>query len=156
MAEARTKRSGVALRASIVLNLFLAAIIGGHVLRKEIIARQLPPELIGRVLYVESRLSPEDARTFRRIMSRDAPTYTAAAAELKKARREINRRVTAEPFDRTAVNEAIVLWGTDWNHFLLAFSHPLVDALAHISPDGRRSLVLPDQPRPAPARPGNS
>ncbi|MBN9509186.1 MAG: periplasmic heavy metal sensor [Alphaproteobacteria bacterium] len=129
------------LAASIVLNIFLAAVIGGHLLRNHF-AEVGPRGLLVRALArAEASLSPADAAAFRAVLHRDAPQYEPAAKQLSAARGQLEDTITAEQFDEDAVRQALATWRVASDHFFDAFSEPLVDALAKISPDGRLRLV---------------
>lgn len=130
-----------ALPASIVLNLFLAAVIGGHLLH--IRAREAGGIMpMARVLAnAEAALPPQDAAAFGAVIRRDAPRYAEAAQQLGEARQELNRQFTAEKFDPQAARRALAAWSTAWDRFLGDFGNTLVTALAEVSPEGRRKLV---------------
>jgi uncharacterized membrane protein len=128
--------------ASLVLNLFLLAVIGGHVLRHNAVPETPGAPMLARALAnAEASLSPPDAAAFRAIMTRDAPQYVPAARQLGEARAALERQIVAEPFNRQAVHEAFAAWQASWNHFLDTADNPMVDALAHVSPEGRRKLI---------------
>ncbi|MGB6486299.1 MAG: hypothetical protein WBE91_05395 [Steroidobacteraceae bacterium] len=65
------------------------------------------------------------------------------AADLlaRSARRALARQIAAAPFDPRATSQALAAWRTSWDRFVGDLSGPLIDALASISPQGRRRLV---------------
>jgi ABC-type sulfate transport system permease component len=132
--------SRITLTASLLANLFLVALIGGHLLR---IGRELgaATPLARALAHAEAALPPRDAAAFAAVIRRDAPRYEAAARQLGEARRAVQRQVVAEPFDPVAARQALAGWETAWVRFFDDFSGTLVEALAQVSPQGRRKLV---------------
>ncbi len=131
----------IALPASIVLNLFLVALIGGHLLsvrRAEIVAGG---PLARAFANAEASLPPEDAAAFSASLRRDAPNYLAAARQLGAAREQLGREITEGQYDPVRVRQALATWQAAWKHFVDDISNPLVDALGHVSAEGRRKLI---------------
>jgi uncharacterized membrane protein len=132
----------IALPASLVLNLFLIAVIGGHVWRSYGDRGDSSSTPLTRALAAaEANLSARDAAAFRAVMQRDAPDFATAGQELTAARRNLERQITAEPFDREAVKQALVAWRASWILFTDKFGGTLVEAVAQVSPEGRSRLV---------------
>jgi uncharacterized membrane protein len=133
----------IALPVSIVLNLFLIAVIGGHILHVRVRLREshVDTPLARALANAESILPASDAEKFRAVIRRDAPHYMDAAHQLGEARQEVERQILAEPFDQERVNRALAGWEAAWNRFFGEFNNTLVEALAEISPEGRRQLV---------------
>jgi len=135
---------------SLALNLFLGAVVGGQLLnhRKEEGPRR--PLVAAMLQEAEGRLAPADAARFHAVMERQAPAYMGAAMALSRARAAVNQAILAEPYDPAAVRAAIGTWRADWIGFTGSFTDTLVDALAELSPDGRRRIVsLIAEKRPA-------
>jgi hypothetical protein len=135
----------MALPLSILLNLFLLAVIGGHLLSNPVRDSQAPlaaAPLWRSLANIESRLSPADRAAFKSVLAREAPRYAADSRRLLDARLELARQISAEHLDRDATKRALVAWSASWDTFLQSFSDPLVDALAQVSAEGRRDLVL--------------
>lgn len=133
-----------ALPASVLLNLFLIALIGGHLLRRDAREGALPagPIPLTRALAsAEATLSPTDAAAFREAMRRESPNLAESVRQIGEARRALARQVVAETFDAKATRDAMAAWQASWNHFFDEISNPLVDALGAISPEGRQKLV---------------
>lgn len=145
--ESRTglDRRWLALSISLVCNIFLAALIAGHFLSHRVhlvgLAGGATP-MAGTLERAEGVLSPKDAATFREVLAREKPRYAPAARQVAAARRALARELVAEPFDPHAASQALAAWRASWNTFVDDFSGPLIDALAAISPEGRRRLVL--------------
>jgi uncharacterized membrane protein len=125
----------IALPASVILNCFLIAWIAGQAWR----AHEAPP---GRILAnIERNLDERDAAAFRSVMQREGPRLTASAQQVAVARRELKAQLMADPYDKEAARKALVAWRTSGNQFLSDFGDTLIEALAHVSPEGRRKVV---------------
>jgi len=135
----------IALPASIVLNIFFVALIGGHLLHGRPAIAPYANPLARALANAEASLSPSDAAAFRQVMQRDAPHFADAAKQLAASRRAVAQQIAAEPFNADAVHQALTRWQMALNNFFDAFSKPLVDALAKVSPDGRRRLIAERQ-----------
>lgn len=140
---ARPDRFWLALALSAVLNLFLLAVIAGHLLSHRVgspgLAAGTP--MAGAIARAEAELDPADAAAFRAALARERSRYAQSAAAVGTARHELARRIVAEPFDPHAVREALDTWRASWDRFMDDFSGPLIDALSSISPQGRRRLI---------------
>ena len=132
----------IALPASIVLNLFFIALIGGHLLHNRTYDVGSGTPLTRALARAEASLPPQDAAAFGAVMRREAPHYAEAAQQLKEARQELARQITAEQFNQEEVRQALATWRTAWGRFMEDFGNTLVEALAQVSPEGRRKLVL--------------
>jgi uncharacterized membrane protein len=130
----------IALAISIVVNLFLVALIGGHLLLGRTGGQPAPDTWAQVLASMEANLPPRDAAAFRQVLLDNAPKYAAAQQRLIAARRQYEQQVIAEPFDPAAVRQSFAKWRTAFNEFFDLFNGPLVDALAKISPEGRRKL----------------
>jgi hypothetical protein len=136
----------IALSASVILNLFLIAVIGGHMLRARAHFDSGVGTPLGRVIgRAEAILTPQDAAAFGAIMRRDFRTYALDALRLRRARRELDRQIVAEPFNPEATRHALNDTQAAWNHFLDDFSGTLIDGLSKVSPEGRRKLISETQ-----------
>lgn len=130
------------LPASLLLNLFLVALIGGHFLRGEARPARLDGSQLARALAnAKAVLSPEDAAAFGGVFKRDAPNFAESARRLEETRATLERTITAEPFDKAAVQQALNDWQDAWNRFLGQAGGSVVEALDSVSPEGRRKLV---------------
>jgi uncharacterized membrane protein len=147
MAMLETQPRGLrrfALPASVVLNLFLIALISGHLLRRDAHQASLasaPIPLARALATVQSTLSPADAAAFGSVMRRESPNVAESVRQIAEARRALGRQIVAEPYDAKATRDAMAAWQASWNHFFEQVSTPLVDALGQISPEGRQKLV---------------
>src|SRR6185437_3653581 len=104
--ENRTWRR-FALPISILLNLFLVALIGGHLLRHRSYDVAAGSPSLPRILAnAQASLSAPDAATFGTVMRRDAPRYLESARQLVQARAALEHQITAQPFDAVAAKEA--------------------------------------------------
>jgi uncharacterized membrane protein len=129
----------IALPVSIVLNLFLVAVIGGHVWHN----RHNEPRLggpLGALARAEAVLPPKDAAAFDAVIKRDSSHYAEDWQQLKLARGHLRQLVTADDFDQQQVRQAFATWQQAWSRFFNDFSGTLVEALAQVSPEGRHKL----------------
>ena len=141
--EPRWRR--VALPASVILNLFLLAVIGGHMWHAR---PQLPGSgvaLARALARAEAILPARDGAAFGAVIRRDAPRFTRSILELRRARQELDRQIVAEPFDPKAARQALSGTEAAWDHFLDDFGDTLIDALGQVSPEGRRKLISETQ-----------
>jgi uncharacterized membrane protein len=130
----------LALPVSLVLNLFFVALIGGHVLHIRFTARVGSP-LARALANAEAVLPAQDAARFGAIIRGGAPQYMKSMQQLGEARQELDRQLLADQFDQEGFRRALAQWETAWSGFLNDLTNPLVQALAEISPEGRRKLV---------------
>ncbi|HVY17840.1 MAG TPA: periplasmic heavy metal sensor, partial [Rhodopila sp.] len=113
MAQTQARARGwhrIALPASIVLNLFLVALIGAHLFRVEHAPTAAESPLARALANAEASLSPTDAAAFRQVLRGDAQRYAGAAMRLSAARDAVRRQIVAEPFDADAVRQALGQW----------------------------------------------
>lgn len=130
----------LALSASVVLNLFLLALIGGHFLRDG--RHELPAMPLARALArAQATLSPQDAAAFDAVVRRDAPQYVGAGREIGAARRELEQALAAEPYDKAKAHQAFARWHAAWNQYVDKLGGTLIDAMSQVSPEGRRKLI---------------
>ena len=138
------KRAGwrFALPVSVLLNLFLIAVIGGHLLRHYRNDAGAGSGSLPRVLAnIQASLSPADAAAFAAVMKRDAPRYLGAARKVGEARAALERQLTAQPYDEVATKQAFTTWQDSANRLLSDIRDPLIEALDQVSPEGRQKLV---------------
>jgi uncharacterized membrane protein len=128
-----------ALPASVILNLFLIALIVGHLLHTTVAPSGMP--LARALTRAAEILPPKDAEAFTTVIRRDAPRMAQSVAELRRARQELDRRIVTAPFDPDATRKALLATETAWDRFVDNLSGPLVDALSQVSPEGRRRLI---------------
>jgi uncharacterized membrane protein len=131
----------IALPASIILNLFLIAVIGGHLLNVGRHRENFGLPLARAISRAEELLPPQDAAAFGAVMRRDEAHFAKAAQALRDARQELDRQIVADPFNPAAARQALHATQMAWNQFLDDFSDPLVDGLKQVSPQGRRKLI---------------
>jgi uncharacterized membrane protein len=128
------------LLVSILLNLFLLAVIGGHLLHvRRLEAERVP--MAQSLARIEAELPRRDADALAGSLKRDAPLYADQARQLRAARQAFDQAMTAEPFDRERAIQALRAWRAAWTGFMDAFQSPLIDALGQVSPEGRRRLA---------------
>ena len=139
--EQRRPWSRIALPVSIILNLFLLAVIGGYLLHVRNRNENPVAPLARALLRAEAVLPKKDAEVFGAAIHRDEPLFKQSWEQLREARQELDRQIAAEPFDPTATRQSLRAAQAAWDRFVDEFSNTLVDSLAHISPEGRRKLV---------------
>lgn len=144
------RRRSVALAASIVLNLFLIALIAGHVWQARHMEAHGATPLVRAFARAEAALPPRDAAAFAAIIRRDAPRYAEAARQLNEARQALGRTIAAADFNPDEVRRAFAAWQASFNRFFADFRDPLIEALAAVSPEGRRKLVAERRAQRAP------
>jgi hypothetical protein len=131
---------GIGLKISFALNLFLAALICGHLLRAQM--HKNPEISLARALAnASASLSEPDAAKFNAVMQHNAPMYADALKRLADARLELRRQISAEPFDSNASRQAFAQWQLSLGNFNHDIGDTLVDALAVISPEGRSRIL---------------
>jgi uncharacterized membrane protein len=135
----------IVLPASIVLNLFLIAVIGGHILHARRMGGAGDTPLARALARAAQILPPDDATAFAAVMQRDASKYLPAARQLKEARTRLDDELTADNFDQAAVRQSMAQAQAAWNSFVDKISGSLIEALAGVSPEGRRKLIAQRQ-----------
>jgi uncharacterized membrane protein len=131
----------IALLLSIGLNLFLAALIGGHIWQAHRAATTFGEPLARALAGAEASLPPRDAAAFRSVIKREAPQYAGALHQFALARRQLAEEIIAPQYDAAKVQQALATWQSAWNRFFAEFGPPLVEALGQVSPEGRRKLI---------------
>lgn len=143
-------RRWLALALSLVCNLFLAAVIVGHLVSHRVRPVGVPiraTPMARALARATAILSPQDAVAFRAVLEREKPHYAQAAEQVAAARGALERDIAADPFDPQAASQALAAWRASWDRFIDDFSGPMIDALAAISPEGRRRLVAEREER---------
>ena len=137
------------LPCSLLLNLFLVAVIGGRLLYGRV-ERLDGTSLLSRLTTrAEAVLPAGEAKAFKDVIARDAPRFAQTRQQLGAARAELVRQVVADPYDKQATSQALAAWKTAWDSFAADFSDTLVDALGQVSPEGRRKLIAGRFGKPA-------
>jgi uncharacterized membrane protein len=131
-----------ALPVSVVLNIFLIAIFVGQQMHRNGYSAGTGGTTLTRALAnAEASLPASDAAAFGSVMRSNKAHYHAAAADLAAARSELEKQVASENFDSKATKQALANWRQAWNRFFDDFEDTLVEALAKVSPAGRRRLI---------------
>lgn len=131
----------VALPLSIALNLFLVALIGGHMWRQHRLTLVATSPVARILARAEASLPPKQAAAFADVIRRDSSGFGETQGQVAAARRTLARAVTADQFDRQQVRQAFLAWRTAWDRFFDQFSGTLVDALAQMPAEDRREFV---------------
>jgi uncharacterized membrane protein len=98
---------------------------------------RFPPPPHGMIERVAAELSPADAAILRQAF---APIDDAAMTA-RTHRDRVELALRAEPFDRTALVEALQQETSGREAFARQLGDALVHAAEHMSPDGRRTLA---------------
>ena len=131
-----------ALPASVLLNLFLMALIGGHLIRHSGYDVATASPSLPRILAnAQASLSAQDGAAFGTVMRRNAPRYIESARKLAEARVALERQITAQPYDAAATKQAFLMWQVSANRFFSEIGDSLIEALGQVSPEGRQKLV---------------
>jgi uncharacterized membrane protein len=131
----------VVLAVSILLNLFLVAVIGGHVIHARNRGDTMGMPLARAMLRAQAILPRKDAMAFGAVIRRDAPRFGGSWEKLRDTRQELDRQIGAEPFDPAATRQALKATQLAWDRFLDQFGDTLVDGLTQISSEGRHKLL---------------
>ena len=131
----------IALSASIALNLFFVAVIGGYLLRPTFLARPSGGPMGRAVAAVESQLDDADATAFEAIVQRDKPRNAEAERALVASRDALETDLASEPFNPAKAKVAVANTREALDHIIDSFSATVIDALNHLSPAGRKKLV---------------
>lgn len=131
----------IALPLSIALNLFLVALIGGHMWRQHLPIVVTTSPFARALARAEASLPPKQAAAFAEVIRRDSSRYSEAQRQLALARRALAGEITADRFDPRQAQQAFAAWRTAWDRFFDQFSGTLIDALAQLPAEDRRKLA---------------
>jgi uncharacterized membrane protein len=146
--EANARRRWLAggLFVSIVLNLFLAGLIIGQVLRPGFwepanpYAADLGLPAAHIVLRMTHELDRADRRVFADAMKAHSADLVPLGDQLRRQRQEVLKLLRAEPLDRAAVDKAFAELQQRTRAFEAAFENAAVEAAAKLPPDARQYL----------------
>jgi uncharacterized membrane protein len=133
-------RRGILLGASLGLNLFLAGVIGAHMLRP-MLAGPPPGSAEGPLGRLIGALPPDDAQRVRAVLERERPNYVDARMQISVARREVAAAIARTPYDEAAVRAALSDWHDSLQRFAARFDVALLEALGTVSDHGRTRLA---------------
>ena len=123
---------------SVGTNLFLGALIGGHLLT----ARAHRPGLDGAVDRLAQDLAPDDAVRFRQVLAAERPWYDQSHRLLDSARAELARSIAHDPWDEELVRQHMVAFQARWLESSSRFGDGMLVALGTLSPDGRSRIAV--------------
>jgi uncharacterized membrane protein len=131
-------RRGVLL-ASLGLNVFLAFLIGSHVIRFQ---HYRPPNRLEKFLAkVPEKLSGEDARKFQEVIDRDRATLLGYEQAWRQAKDHVIEVLRADPFDPDAFQRSVMEAKGKRTLLENAFEKSFVEAAKKVSPQGRQRLA---------------
>lgn len=131
----------IAFSISFALNMFLFAFLGGQMLRPTPEAPGNGDPLLRILAVAEATFSPADAKSFRQTLLKDEPKYAQTVKRLTRARQEMLKQISADPYDPVATLAAVSSMKSAWTEFMDAIDGPLVDAIGEVSLEGRRKAV---------------
>ena len=129
---------GVALWASLAVNLFFAGLIGSHALFHR---PPPPPGLEGFIGHLTRSLPAADAQRFSQVLARERPWYEQAHAAMEQARARLAAAISGEPYDEGQVRERLQEWRARWSEGSDRFGDSLLVAIRTLSPEGRQRLA---------------
>ena len=136
-----SNRSALALRASLVVNVFLLALIVAHVLRAQIADSAAHPEGQAIVARLTAVLPAEDAARFRAQLDLMRSEYEPQRERIGEARQALLRAIARDPYDPAGVRRALADYQQSWRDFTSRFDEAFLAALDTISPHGRARLA---------------
>lgn len=146
--ERATKWLVLALLASLAVNLFLAGLMVGRLLRSEPerpVATTDPPgrrsPLAGVLRQTMERLPPKDRKAFRAALEEHRESLRAASLALAEARIKVRWTLQADAYDPIALNTAFSELKTRSLTFQDALHTAVADAMKRLPPKARRGLA---------------
>jgi uncharacterized membrane protein len=145
-ANARRRWLAGGLFVSVVLNLFLAGLIIGQLLRPGFwepanpYSGDLGPQAAHVVLRMTHELDRADRRTFADAMKAHSAELIPLGDQLRRQRQEVLKLLRAEPVDRAAVDRAFAELQQRTRAFESVFEKAAVEAAAKLPPDARQRL----------------
>ena len=131
-------RRGVLL-ASLGLNVFLAFLIGSHVIRYQ---HYRPPNKLEKFLAkAPGQLSQEDAKKFQEVIDRDRAILLGHEQAWRQAKDHVIEVLKAEPFDPNAFQQSVVEAKRKRTLLENAFEKSFIEAAQKVSPEGRQRLA---------------
>ncbi len=126
------------LWASLAGNLFLGALIGGHLIWR---GPPFPPGLDGAVMRMAHDLPESDSARFRLILERERPWFEQSRRRMDFARSDLAQSIAKEPFDEAEVRMRMQVFQATWIETSTRFGESLLVALGTLSPEGRVRLA---------------
>lgn len=131
----------VALRASLVLNVFLLALIVAYLVRAQVAEGTAHPEGEGIISRLTAVLPAEDAARFRAQLDLMRPQYEPQRKHIGEARQVLLEAIARDPYDPSAVRQALDDYQQSWRDFTSRFNQAFLAALDTVSPHGRAKLA---------------
>jgi len=133
------------LWASVAGNVFMAGVIGAHVVAHP---SRGPPGLAGAAGRMARSLPAEDAARFLAVMEWEGPSYDVASHRMADARADVSRAIARVPYDEAALRASLLAFQARWDETNLRFGERLLIAIGTLSPEGRAQLAASnDRPR---------
>ena len=131
------RRLALGLWVSLGVNVFLATLIGAHLLHRP--APRLEMGLLSE--RVIRGLPEQDAGRVTAIMARERPRFRASRERLNAARDSLASAITRLPYDPVLVSQRLEEFRQRWQELSDRFAEVLLPVLADLSPEGRAKLV---------------
>jgi len=134
--------------ASLAVNLFLAGLLAGDWL----MGRYGPPPFAPAInpSWMRHALGPDAERMVAPVMRRHMDEIREHIEATRRARRAVGAALTAEPFDRAALEDALARIRTQNAEAQAAFHGAFVDVADKLSPEQRAELAKESQRRRRP------
>jgi uncharacterized membrane protein len=94
-----------------------------------------------RMELLVASLPASDAKVMRAVLREDAAQLAAAEAQLRLSREAVRSKMRAEPYDPSAVREALAETSAARDHFFQLLHDAIASATAQMSPVGRQTLA---------------
>jgi uncharacterized membrane protein len=124
--------------ASLVLNLFLVGYLIGRALD---VWPAKPKRAETFVERLAARLPERDAEIVRRAVARQTPTIDSLVKAVRDSRRQVRAALTAEPFDRRALEAALQESRTRHHALETAVQAIVLETAGELSPEARGRLL---------------
>ena len=131
------RRLTLGLWLSIGINVFLATLIGAHLLHR-------PPPRLGAGFLSERLihdLPADDAARVTAVMAQERPRFRASRERLNEARESLARAIARVPYDSGLVGQRLTEFRQRWQEMSDRFADVLLPVLGELSPEGRAKLA---------------
>ncbi|GAV34587.1 hypothetical protein ROTAS13_02255 [Roseomonas sp. TAS13] len=121
--------------ASLALNVVLAVWIGTRW------QDHGPPSIAKIQAQLIDDMPAADRPTLRAVLEAEQANFLPTFHKLQERRAAVDKATRAEPFDAGALQQAMKDWNRQWTIAADLFSEAVVQGLAKVSPEGRRSFA---------------
>lgn len=135
----RPRQRGL-LGLSVALNVFLVAVIAGHLLGPSL-APTTAPRTSGPLGRLLAALPEGEAEKARAVMDRERPSYQPERDHVSVAHQAVAVAIAKTPYDEAALKDALAAWQSSWQGFATRFNLVFVDVVRSLSDEGRADLA---------------